>query len=288
VAPGSRDLEYWAEAQALLVVLGDEVRTVSLPHFRAGPLFRIPGDNRALALLGGSRLVVGQDRELVLVDLDDKAEREGLPVRERIPVAAPVQALASSPDGREGLARLADGRVMALTLDPLGLVDVGQGLVVGPSPAGPFANEEPKSPAVAIVEPPIPEAPPPPAEPPAPPAPPPVTPPAVLAEESPPPPAPSSPGRIAGTIRGPGAAGVVAAVLLGPDNLLREARRVAPAADGRYEFDGLARGRYRVVLDGGGQRVLVSEPQFHSIDLVIGVESIADFVVRQALEPAAR
>ncbi len=68
---------------------------------------------------------------------------------------------------------------------------------------------------------------------------------------------------LGGTIRGAGARAVIAVVVHGPDNILQEATRTAPAPDGRWEVHGLAPGRYRVTLDAGGGRVVVSEPRFH-------------------------
>jgi len=56
-------------------------------------------------------------------------------------------------------------------------------------------------------------------------------------------------------------------VLLGPDNILREAARVQPKSDGTWHADGLDAGRYRVQLDGGGDRVLVAEPRFLMVEI---------------------
>lgn len=65
-----------------------------------------------------------------------------------------------------------------------------------------------------------------------------------------------------GRVVGPAAGEVLAVVLLGPDNLLREAARVAPRPDGTWVAEGLAPGSYRAVLDGGSGKVLVSSPPF--------------------------
>lgn len=56
-------------------------------------------------------------------------------------------------------------------------------------------------------------------------------------------------------------------VLLGPDNILREAARVQPQSDGTWHADGLDAGRYRIQLDGGGDRVLVAEPRFLMVEI---------------------
>ena len=60
---------------------------------------------------------------------------------------------------------------------------------------------------------------------------------------------------------------VEAVVLLGPDNILQEAARVQPDHDGTWSVNGLDPGRYRIQLDGGGDRVLVAEPRFLMVDI---------------------
>jgi hypothetical protein len=54
-------------------------------------------------------------------------------------------------------------------------------------------------------------------------------------------------------------------VLLGPDNLIREAKRVKPEKGGSWNCDGLEPGNYRIVLDAGGSRVAVSSPPFRMV-----------------------
>jgi hypothetical protein len=61
----------------------------------------------------------------------------------------------------------------------------------------------------------------------------------------------------------------VAVVFLGPDNVLREAARAIPS-DRRWEIEGLEPGRYRVQIDGGGSRVLITEPPFLILDIAEG------------------
>jgi len=69
-------------------------------------------------------------------------------------------------------------------------------------------------------------------------------------------------GRVLGEFDGP-----VWVVLLGPDNMLNEAGRVALRDDGSWQTSGLPPGGYRVQLDGGGNRVLITEPPFLLLDL---------------------
>ena len=59
-------------------------------------------------------------------------------------------------------------------------------------------------------------------------------------------------------------------VLYGPNNILREAARVSASDDGSWTADGLEPGRYRLQLDGGGQRVLVTRPPFLLLDVELG------------------
>ncbi len=89
--------------------------------------------------------------------------------------------------------------------------------------------------------------------------------------------------QLRGRIDGAAAGGVVAVVLFGPDNLLREALRVVPGRDGRYEAGGLAPGSYRVQLDGGGKRVLLGRPSFHTVRIAEDAVAVADFTVLRAL-----
>lgn len=68
--------------------------------------------------------------------------------------------------------------------------------------------------------------------------------------------------RVRGSVEGlpAGLSGTI--VIFGPDNILREARRIALSRDGRWAASDLAPGRYRVQLDGGGKTVLVTDPPF--------------------------
>jgi len=331
--PSARDLDYWAAGRSLLVAARNELRTVTVPLMRSGPLFRVVGENLSVAVAGGSRVLVGQEDALVLVDLDDPQERESMPVRERVPSPAPVLSLAMTADGSSGLAALADERILAVDLDPLAITERGTGLVVDRRPAprpasvavipteAPPQPPEPSPPKVPDAAPPspVPEAEPPPvamtppeAEPQLPePSPPPVpdaAPPSTVAEaEAPspptetqrptpieepvadePPPAEVEPERdhavsVRGRIEGPAADQVQHVVFFGPDNLLREAARVRPAADGRYEMTNLTPGRYGIQLSGGGNRVLVTEPRFLTVEVAADAPAVADFRVLRAL-----
>ncbi len=74
-----------------------------------------------------------------------------------------------------------------------------------------------------------------------------------------------APGEVHGRIVGPAAGEVRFVVLSGPNNVLREAARVAPDADGSWIAGPLEPGTYRVVLDAGGTRLLVSDPAFITV-----------------------
>lgn len=331
--PSARDLDYWAAGRSLLVAARNELRTITVPLMRSGPLFRVVGENLSVAVAGGSRVLVGQADALVLVDLDDPQERESMPVRDRIPSPAPVLSLALTADGSSGLAALADERVLAVELDPLAISDRGTGLVVDrrPAPAPASVAVIPAEPTPRPPEPsppPVPDAAPPPsvteaepppvvdtppeAEPSLPePSPPPVPeapPPSPAPEAEPPspvieaqrpapieepvadepPPTVVEPERdhavrLRGRIEGPAADQVRHVVVFGPDNLLREAARVRPAADGRYEVTNLTPGRYGIQLSGGSNRVLVTEPPFLTVEVSADGPAVADFRVLRAL-----
>jgi hypothetical protein len=98
------------------------------------------------------------------------------------------------------------------------------------------------------------------------------------------PPADSGPSpQVHGKLDGPGAARVSAVVLFGPDNILREAKRVTPDSDGQWQVDGLQPGRYRIQLAGDGESTPVADPPFHVVEIESGrPTSTASF---QVLEP---
>jgi len=315
----ARGLAGWVGGGALLVACRDEVRTILLPEIRTGPLFWIAGDNLAVASLpGGDFALVGQEREILLVNLSDPQGRGQLPVRERVATSASVAQLAAAPDGSAALARLADGTTHRVSLEPLRLEPLaGASSFVawlGPRPPAPLqppapagALPEASEPPAAIARPESASAAPAPAPEPVVPAPvipvPETTPerPATAAtpsetesrpepgasgpeREASAPPAPSEPeasasrpeaipdrGSLEGRITGPAARAVVGVVLLGPDNILREARRVPLDSAGNWEATGLVPGSYRVILDGGGSVVVVSTPSFRQASVEEGV-----------------
>jgi hypothetical protein len=80
-------------------------------------------------------------------------------------------------------------------------------------------------------------------------------------------PEPAPPGTVRGMLSGPALSSVAAVVILGPDNVLREAARVAPTADGSFRFEGLAPGAYRLVASGAAGRVVLCDPPFLTVRL---------------------
>lgn len=300
--PSARGIAAWPEQGSLLIACLNELRTVLLPDLRTGPLYRIPGNNLSLALLGeGSRILVGQDRALLVVDLDDPPQREGMPVREQIALDSPAVTVVSTGDPAQALVRLEDGRVLQVTLDPLAVHQAGTATVLlrwkppgltARLPQRPAAKPEP-SPLPVRATPPeeVAGAPPqarpapaqpvatPPAEPertvPIPPAPPAAAPPPGRHESAPkleqaPPRTGGAGAQVRGRIVGMEIGQVRAVVLLGPNSLLLEAARVTPGGDGSWTASGLAPGRYRILLDGGGNSVLVTEPPFLQLQLAAG------------------
>jgi len=290
----ARGLDVWVKGGALLVACRDEVRTILLPQVRSGPLFWIGGNNHAVASLpGGDFALVGQDAEILLVNLSDPQGREPLPVRDRVPTKAAVVNLATSPDGNAALARLEDGAVLEITVDPFGVEESGNASLIAwlgrpapprPPPAavvpaaasGPDADTaaSPTETALSAAK----DLPPTEAAPPAlePDAPTPMAEPEPELAESPgpesaPPARNPDRGELEGRLTGAAVSEGVAVVLLGPENITREAKRVIPRADGSWVAVDLAPGRYRVVLDGGGGRVLASDPAFRQSRVVVGI-----------------
>ncbi len=240
--PSAAALTRDGTGRALLIAGENEVRSILVPDLRSGPLFRIEGTNRAVgAVPGGTEIVLGQPGRIVAVDLSDPPLEDGMPLRGTLPVEAPVMALVVAADGRSAAARLDSGAVLRFGLHPLreGLDSPVELRTAAPppEPARPVPAPEPQSePAVEVA-------------------------PAA-------PPTPADPGRspaLRGAIEGPAADRVVAVVLFGPDNLLNEAARVRPLADGSWSVSGLDSGRYRVQLDGGGSRALVCDPPFRTV-----------------------
>lgn len=292
-------LDLSADAGALLVACRGELRVALVPNLESPRLFAVPGDNLSVGVLaGGDRVLVGQRRALVLVSLSDPQKREGLPVRERLESEQAVVAIAAAPDGSAALARLEDGRTLRVSFDPLRVEDAGVSAQIawnGPRagyapppdrapaaaapiapPAAPSPADLPPKPTIAppnreipAVEPGpaaprdsslvVPAAPAPKPEPP--PSEPPVVPTATEGAEG-----PHLHGRITGTEIGQ----VRAIVVFGPDNVLREAARIAPRADGWWSAGPLAPGTYRIVLDAGGDRSVLSDPPFVQVRVAAG------------------
>jgi hypothetical protein len=124
--PGARGLAVSPDQSVLLVASRDEVRSFRLPTLASGPLYRVPGDNLAIADLGGGDVLLGRPDGLFLVRLLDPQGREGLPVREKASTPQPVVALAASPSGEAALARLAGGAIYDVRFDPLRAEEAGR------------------------------------------------------------------------------------------------------------------------------------------------------------------
>jgi hypothetical protein len=292
--PTARALAGWIRQDALIIACRDELRTVLVPHIRSGPLYRVPGDNRAVAVLGaGDQVLIAQQRELLRVNLADPAQNYELPVRARAGTPEPIESLAASRDGRRAMALAASGKLYAVDFEPLVLRLEGSSavaLAAAPRSADPEAGAAPEAVAgdagqaalpdgTAVMEPAVaeisaaaavelpsgPET---------------VEPagsdtPTEIAEAPQPPATTPSPetsdagseAQIWGRISGPAAGQVEAVVVMGPDNILNEATRVRPATDGTWSVGGLDPGRYRVQLAAADGRVLVTDPPFAWLDV---------------------
>jgi len=304
----SSALDYWPARASLLVAARNEIRTVRLAGMRSGPLFRIVGANLAVTALAGSTVVlVGQERELLLVNLDDRSDEDGMPVRERVPVSSPVASLASLPDGDGALALLSDGSLHRVSFEPLTTEIVGSALAV-------VALSKVDTPAtIALVPLPVTEE----AEPMVTTA---VEPQAVepeVTEDEPiavaetsapalaaPDPEPTSPPtessataaaptwsendapQLWGRLSGEAVNEVREVVLLGPNNIVREARRLRPDDGGLWRADGLKPGRYQIQLSAGGEKVLVTEPRIAVVEVgESGSIEATEFRVLRAFMP---
>jgi hypothetical protein len=254
VSPGptvpstARGLAVAPGGATLLIASRDDVRSLKLPGLASGPLYRVLGDNVGVAPIAGSSFVIlAQPSRVVLADLAGPQDRNGLVLSQEVAAPAPLRGM------------------MATTGDtgPVAVSEGGLGWCVRvsdpppPPPAAPPA--EAPAPVVPVEEPPAEQAPA-------------VVPPAAVAPpvESPqdPPAAnhdPAERGTVSGFVTGAALTEVAAIVLLGPDNVLREAARVIPDAKGRFTASTLASGTYRIVAAGKGGRVLICDPSFITI-----------------------
>lgn len=292
IPPTSVSLDYWPARDSLLVATMNELRTIRIAGMRSGPLYRIPGLNRAVTALAGSTAVLlGQDDQLLLIDLDDPPGKESMPVREHVPVPAPVASLAAIPDGSGALARLSDGRLYRVTLDPLAIEPSGSALALAalrkegssttiamaPLPAPPPEPDPLETETPALIEeasaegPSIPESPP--------------TEPVESASSSPSWSATDAP-QLWGRLTGDAVDEVHEIILLGPNSIVREAKRVRPGADGLWRADDLEPGRYQVQLSAGGRKVLVNEPRIAVVEVTeSGSIEATSFRVLRAFVP---
>jgi len=300
IPPTTSSVDYWPAHDSLLLTTMNEIRTIRVAGMRSGPLYRIPGLNRAVAALAGSTAVlVGQDDDLLLIDLEDPPGKDAMPVRERVPVPAAVASLAALPDGSGALARLSDGRVYRVSFDPLAIEASGSALALAalrkqaqsttiamaPLPAPPpdpvpspetvtaTAPEENREAAASPPEAPSVPAPPP-------------TPPVESAASTAPSWTPTDQPQLWGRLTGDAVDEVHEIILLGPNSIVREARRVRPQADGLWRADGLDPGRYQIQLSAGGSKVLVNEPRIAVVELTeSGSIEATSFRVLRAFVP---
>ena len=256
--PSALGLAYWPDGEALLIICAHEIRSALLPDLRSGPLYRLIGVNTSATVLDGARLLVGREDGLSLIDLRDPPGDDEMPVRLRIDTDQPVVQLAANRDGSNILVRMLEGGIASVDLAARALVpELGDGVLpirpwplresvpVPPPPSEPEPELEPELEAEieVVVEEPT------------------VVPPPVPVENAGPAP------QVAGRLSGPGAEEVSAVVLFGPDNILREATRVTPDGDGRWQVDDLQPGRYRIQLVADGDRVPVADPPFHVVEI---------------------
>jgi hypothetical protein len=245
----ARGLAFGSGDSTLLVASRDEIRTFQLPGLASGPLYRALGDNVGVAPIAGSSFVlVAQPSRIVLADLAAPQGRDGLVLSQEAAAPAPLRGMLASAGDTGPIALSERGLawcVQAVALPP-----------APPPPPPPPVQEPPAEPvAVTVAAGPPPSQPPvaPPVEPEAPP----VIPAAIEASVE--------PGTVFGVVAGPSLAEVAAIILLGPDNVLREAARAIPDEMGRFVTSALPPGAYRIVAAGKGGRVLICEPPFLTI-----------------------
>ncbi len=236
-------------ARHLLVACNREIRSFTLPGFRSGQLYRLPGGNLALAHYSGPLILVGRTHDLVLVNLEDPPGEEQMPIRQRFAIASPLRSMTISADATRLYGVTLDGVKVEQSLDAMDL----SAAVLPQLPAVP-EPEAIKAP-VEVVRPPVRKT---------------VVPPEPQPDAEPQAQADATDFQLFGTLQGAAASRVESVLILGPNNILREAARVRPDADGRWGVAALPPGRYRIVLDGGGGHVIVSEPRFAAIQVIEG------------------
>jgi hypothetical protein len=236
----------------LLVASKDEIRTFQLPPLSSGPLYRVLGDNVGVAPIANStRVIVAQAARLVTADLAEAQSRDGLTLVDETPVPARLRTMMDGVGSLGSVALSDDGRAWCVHADA----------PPPPAPPPPALVPAPVLPPEPI---PKPESAPPKES-----APPPISVPAAPTVSEPAPaPAPPVPGALSGQIFGPALGAVAAVVVLGPDNVLREAARVRPDEHGRWEIRGLPEGAYRILAAGNGGRVLTCDPPFVTIRVI--------------------
>jgi hypothetical protein len=282
-----QDIAWGPKGDFLVLACQNEIRTLRSPDLRSGPLFPLPGDNITLSALSQTRWIVGQPGQFVMIDFEDTPEEKSLPIRAQVSVeGSPLDARWQSEHGRlTGL--MMSGELV--TWAPVERKIVAQPEV---KPA-PVLAPEPDSVVETVVEPepqpepvpvpvPAPEPDPDPELEPEPQAvPEPVVEPAPEPEPMPEP-APQTvattepEGQLTGRLEGPAAGNIEAVVFLGPDNLMREAARVRPDANGWWSVSDLAPGRYQIQLSAGSNARAVAQPPFLIVQVPESGSTTAD------------
>ena len=273
----ARGLALTPRAEAILVASANEVRTFLLPGLTSGPLYRVPGPNVGIGPAPWSDKVwiVAQPEKVGLLDVSQPQVREGFALAEPSPAPMPLRGLYPGPEGAL-LAVGETGDAWRVQLHEPEIARAPEAPVPIPDPVPlPVPHETPPvvppapPPAQATVETaPIPTPVPTPVPEPTPaPTPTPVPEPEPSAAPEPTPAPSLPPGTIAGSVTGPALGQVAFVLALGPNNVLKEAARVAPAGDGSFRFDGLAPGTYRLTASGPGGRVVLCDPPYLTVRL---------------------
>ena len=245
----------WPETGHLLLACDQEIRTFILPGFRSGPLYQLPGGNLTLAHHSGSLVLVGRTGDLALINLEDPQGEEQIPVRQHVGIATPLLAMTVSSDGARLYGVTLDGEKVEQPLSMLNFSAAALPLKQATPRPEPMQAPEPVENVPVVVK-----------EPPAEPKPAPE--PEPKPEPVPEPSMPAGDFQIYGSLLGAEANRVEWVVILGPNNLLREAARIQPEEDGRWGVESLPPGRYRIVLNGGGGHVIESDPRFATVQVV--------------------